>query len=127
MDELNTLSLQEELEQYQKEKEKIRNVIGQIGGKESAKRNRIMNIAFVLMMLILFLMDSMRHMLGISIPLPPLFSIEIGLLLVSVKIIWMINKQSKVEHFQFWILSSIEYRVNDMAKQMRQIEKAVKK
>jgi len=32
-----------------------------------------------------------------------------------------------VEHFQFWILNSIEYRLNDVAKQLRGLEKTVEK
>ncbi|MCK5707181.1 MAG: hypothetical protein KAI43_05960 [Candidatus Aureabacteria bacterium] len=127
MEDQNTVSLQEELLQYQKEKEKIRNVIGRIGGAASAKRDRVINICFIIFIVILFLMDTMRHLLGMDIPLPPLFSVEIGLLLVSVKIIWMIHKQGKIEHFQFWILSSIEYRVNDMTKKMQHIERSLKK
>jgi len=48
-------------------------------------------------------------------------------LLVSIKIIWMMHKSTKVEHFQFWILNSIEFRLNDVAKQVRQLEKTVEK
>ena len=55
-------------------------------------------------------------------PLPPLFSIELGVLLVSVKIIWMIHKQGRVEHFQFWILNSIEFRLNEITKSVRRLE-----
>jgi hypothetical protein len=55
-------------------------------------------------------------------PLPPLFSIELGVLLVSVKIIWMIHKQARVEHFQFWILNSIEFRLNEITKSVRRLE-----
>ena len=47
----------------------------------------------------------------------------IGVLLVSVKIIWMIHKQTKVEHFQFWILNSIEFRLNAISKKLTQMEK----
>jgi len=35
---------------------------------------------------------------------------------------WMIHKQAKVEHFQFWILHSIEFRLNALAKQLRGID-----
>jgi hypothetical protein len=87
----------------------------------------ILNISFIAAVVILFVLDTMRHILEIDIPLPPLFSIEIGLLLVSIKIIWMIRKQMKVEHFQFWILNSIEYRINDVSKKLKQIENLVKK
>ncbi len=41
------------------------------------------------------------------------------------KSIWMMHKSTKVEHFQFWILNSIEFRLNDVAKQLRNLEKTV--
>ena len=49
--------------------------------------------------------------------------VELGILLVSVKIVWMIHKQTKVEHFQFWILNSIEFRLNDLSNRLRSIER----
>ena len=72
------------------------------------------------------ILDALRHVVGIPIPLPPLFSIELGILLVSVKIIWMIHKQTKVEHFQFWILNTIEFRLNEISKKISAIEKHLK-
>jgi len=48
------------------------------------------------------------------------------MLLVSIKIIWMIHKQGKLEHFQFWILNSIEFRLNDVSRRMKDIEKKLK-
>ncbi len=120
--ETNSRVLQEELEQYRKEKEKIRDLVGQIGGVASARRDKIFNIIFISAICVLFFMDTLRHLLGISIPLSPLFSVELGLLLVSIKIIWMIYKQAKVEHFQFWILNSIEFRVNAISKQLYEIK-----
>ena len=119
--------LQEELEQFRKEKERIKNVIGAIGAKTSTKQDMVLNISFIAAVVILFVLDTMRHILEIDVPLPPLFSIEIGLLLVSIKIIWMIRKQMKVEHFQFWILNSIEYRINDVSKRLINIENEIKK
>ena len=123
----NVKELQEELEQFRKEKEKIKSFIGAIGAKTSTKQDMILNISFIAAVIILFVLDTMRHILEIDIPLPPLFSIEIGLLLVSIKIIWMIRKQMKVEHFQFWILNSIEYRLNDVSKRLISIENEIKK
>ena len=124
-DEMKTL--QEELEQFQREKNEIRNIIGSIGGKTLARRDKFLNIFFIIIITAFFLLDFTRHILGINLPLPPLFSIEIGLLLVSIKIIWMIHKQMKVEHFQFWILNSIEYRINDLSKKLEKIENAINK
>ena len=122
MDERDTHSLEDEVEQFRQEKEKIRELVGRIGGVASARRDRIINSAFIGAIVALFVLDAFRHTLNWSIPLSPIFSIELGVLLVSVKIIWMIHKQTRVEHFQFWILNSIEFRLNDMAKRMTQIE-----
>jgi hypothetical protein len=118
----DTESLQEELRQFREEKEKIRELVGQIGGVSSRRRDVALNIGFLVAIAFLFLVDVFRHLLSVDIPLPPLFSIELGVLLVSVKIIWMIHKQARVEHFQFWILNSIEYRLNEIARSVRQLE-----
>ncbi len=127
MEELDPIQLKKELDQFKKEKEKIRHLMGQIGGKNTEKRDRRINQVFIVLILFLFLLDMARHVVHIEIPLPPLFSLQIGILLVSMKIIWMMHKSTKVEHFQFWILNSIEFRLNDVAKQVRQLEKTVEK
>lgn len=114
--------LVEELEHFRQEKEKIRSLVGQIGGKASRKRDMIINIVFVIAIASIFVLDILRHALNIPVPLTALFSIELGVLLVSIKIVWMIYKQGKVEHFQFWILNSIEFRLNDVAKRLHKIE-----
>lgn len=115
-------ALQEELEHFRAEKEKIRLLIGQIGGKTSGARDRALNITFVVAISALFLIDLLRHTFHMSVPVPALFSIELGVLLVSIKIIWMIQKQTKVEHFQFWILNSIEFRLNELSRRLARIE-----
>ncbi|NOU36154.1 MAG: hypothetical protein HOO88_05250 [Kiritimatiellaceae bacterium] len=115
-------ALMEELEQFRKEKERIRLLVGQIGGVESQRRDYLINIGFVIVMVLLFAFDLVRHVFHIQIPLPPMFSLELSVLLVSVKIIWMIHKGAKVEHFQFWVLNSIEFRLNDLSKHIRKID-----
>lgn len=122
MEDRDTSSLEEELEQFRAEKEKIRELVGRIGGVTSNRRDRVLNAVFIVAIAFLVLIDVFRHVLGFSIPLPPLVSLELGVLLVSVKIIWMIHKQSRVEHFQFWILNSIEFRLNEVSRRIRDIE-----
>lgn len=121
-----TQALQEELEQYRKEKERVREIVGRIGGTDSAKKDKIINIVFVVLLVGLFVFDLLRHILHIDINIPAALSLELGILFVSIKIIWMIYKQEKVEHFQFWILNSIEFRINDMNKKIRSIDKKIK-
>ncbi|MDZ8117388.1 hypothetical protein [Pontiella agarivorans] len=128
MEELDPVKLKAELDQFKREKEKIRQLMGQIGGKDAEKQDRWVNRFFIIAIAALAINDFVNHLLHVADPLiPPLFSLEIAVLLVSIKIIWMMHKSTKVEHFQFWILNSIEYRLNDVAKQLRHLEKTVEK
>lgn len=116
--------LEEELQHYRKEKEKVRKIIGQIGGSTSKKYDRRVNIIFLVIVISLFLFDVLRELLHLQLSgYTSNLAIEFALLLVSVKIIWMINKQSKIDHFQFWVLNSIEFQINNIAKRMRELEK----
>ncbi len=123
MTHMDTETLQQELEQFRKEKEKIRQLVGMIGGKNLAQRDRIINIAFIVLISVVFLLDIIRHLAAVPIPLPPLLLVDLGVLLISIKIIWMIHKQSKVEHFQFWILSAMEWRLNEIIKEIKELHK----
>lgn len=118
-------ALLEELEQFRKEKERIRRLVGQIGGKHSQRKDHIVNVVFILAMVALFVLDLLRHLFHVEVPLPQMFSIELAVLLVSIKIIWMIHRGTKVEHFQFWVLNSIEFRLNDVTKKLREIDKKI--
>ena len=119
-------SLREELQSFRTEKEKIRSIIGQIGGANTKQQDRLLNLAFIVLLLALVSVDVSRYFLGEGLDwLPPIVSLEVGLLLISLKIIWMIHKQTKVEHFQFWILNSIEFRLNEIAKKITTLEKAI--
>ncbi len=116
-------SLEEELHSYREERENIRAIIGQIGGANQNKKDRLIEIIFIVLLASLLTHDIGSHFGLFSSILPFQISIEFAVLLVSVKIIWMIHKQAKVEHFQFWILNSIEFRLNEIAKRLNEIEK----
>jgi hypothetical protein len=116
-------ALRAELDDYRREKEQIRQVIGAIGGTGGETWEKVLNFVFVFLLCLIFVLDILRHFGEYKIPyVTSMLSLEIGVLLVSVKIIWMIHKQSKVEHFQFWILNSIEFRLNAMSKKLNDIE-----
>jgi len=117
--ELNAMEeeLLQELESYNKEKDRLKNILGQIGGKPFSRKDNLINIIFLVIILVLFTLEITTHFL------PAFVSLELGILLVSVKIILMIHNQFKVNHFQFWILNSIEFRVNEMARKIRAMEK----
>lgn len=112
-----------ELEQFKKQKEQIRKIMGQIGGIKDAKKDKFVNIIFIILILILFAFDILRFAFEIEVHLPPLVSLELGILLISLKIIYMMHKQTKLEHFQFWILNSLEFRMNDIQQKLNDLDK----
>ncbi len=115
--------LRQELEHYKTEKERIRRIIGQIGGSTSKRQDRLINAAFLVVVVGLFVFDVLREIVGFAVPgLPRFLSMELALLLVSLKIIWMIYRQTKVDHFQFWVLNSIEFQINLMSRRLKGLE-----
>jgi len=113
-----------ELEEFKAEKEKIRKLVGQIGGSKYAERDKRINLVFLIFVGLIFFLDILRHLFHVEITsLPPILSLEVALMLVSIKIVWMIHKQTRVEHFQFHILNSIEFRLNELSRQFRLINK----
>ena len=127
MEDLDPIKLKAELDQFKKEKEKIRKLMGQIGGKDQAKHDKWINVALIMAIVLIATNDVLHHVFDVHVLLSTEFSLGIAILLISIKIIWMMHKATKVEHFQFWILNSIEYRLNDVAKQLRHLEKTVDK
>jgi hypothetical protein len=122
-----TENLRQELEHYRAEKERVRKIIGQIGGSSSKSRDRLINAVFLILVLILFCFDLGREIFHFTVAgIPPLLAMEMAMLLLSLKIIWMIHCQTKVDHFQFWVLNSIEYQINLMSKRIRDIEEDLK-
>ncbi len=115
--------MRQELEHYKSEKDRVRKIIGQIGGQTSKKQDRLINIVFLTLVVSLFALELLREFFDLSfLGLLPVISMELAVLLVSLKIVWMIHKQSKVDHFQFWVLNSIEFQINLISKRIRELE-----
>ena len=112
--------LRKELDEFNREKDRVRTLIGSIGGKAYNRMDAIINIVFMVLIAVLFILELTTKLL------PVFISIELGILLVSIKIVWMIHNHNKFYHFQFWILNSIEFRISDMVKRIRSFEEAVR-
>ena len=117
--EKNKAQLEAEIAEFNKEKEEIKALIGNIGGRRYSHRDNIINFVFLGLILLMFVLEITTHWL------PPFFSLEISVLLVSIKIVWMIHSQHKYNHFIFWILNTIEFRVNDVGKRIQKMEKTL--
>ena len=110
--------LKRELEHFQKEKERIRTIVGQVGGAPKSQV-KLVNALFIIILLVT---------VGISIVADEkwrLIMIELATVTLSIKIIYLIHAQMRIAHFEFWILSSLEWRVNEITKQLRLLRKQV--
>lgn len=112
--------LKADIEQYLKEREQIRQIVGKIGGK-TTRFEKLINETFLLLVLTAFVLPFFFKQITADM------AIEIAILLVSLKLFYFLYQSAKVNHFQFWMLSSIEWRLNDMSKKMNEIEKKIKK
>jgi hypothetical protein len=106
--------LKQALENFEQEKERVRAIIGSIGGVPKF-RTKLTNALFIAVIIVagmvsIFADEKLR-----------LLMIELTTIMLSVKIIYMINVQTRVNHFKFWILSAIEWRINEMMIQIKQL------
>jgi len=111
--------LKEELEHFQQEKERVRAIIGRIGGVPKF-RTRLFNTVFIIVIAVSIVVSLLcGHQWR-------LLMIEFATVALSAKIIYLIHCQMRVNHFKFWILSSIEWRLNELMKLVRQMEQSDK-
>jgi hypothetical protein len=108
--------LKQALENFEQEKERVRAIIGSIGGVPKF-RTKLMNVLFIAVIVVaggisIFSDEKLR-----------LLMIELTTVMLSLKIIYMIHIQTRVNHFKFWILSAIEWRINEMMVQIKQLNR----
>jgi len=108
--------LKRQLEHFQQEKERIRTIVGQIGGVPKL-RTKLINAIFLVIIVASVTIsitggDKLR-----------LLMIELAMVTISLKIIYMMHLQVRLNHFQFWILSSIEWRITEVTSLVKQLEK----
>lgn len=108
--------LRKELENFQREKERVRAIVGKIGCVPKT-RVRLVNTLFILVVVFSVVASVVG---GHKWQLP---MIELAAVTLSVKIIYLIHAQMRIAHFEFWILSSLEWRINEVMKQVRQLRK----
>lgn len=108
--------LKEELEKFKQEKERVRAIVGKIGGVPAAQ-TKIINIVFAVLIAAFLLVSVVG-----GAKLRPLM-LELTIVALSVKIVFLIHLQSKVNHFQLWVMSAIEWRMNEMMRIVKSLAK----
>lgn len=108
--------LRQSLENFEQEKERVRSIIGKIGGVPRF-RTKFINAIFIVAILLAAVISA------IGGDKWRLLMVELTTVLLSVKIIYMIHIQMRVNHFKFWILSAIEWRINEMMAEIKHLKK----
>ena len=113
--------LKQEVNDFRKEKDRLSKIVGQIGGSKSNSNNNLINIFFFGILFALIIFGGVLKKISLEIEITAM------ILLIVLKIAWMVNEAHKVSHFQFWILNSLEFRVNEMNRKVKKMEKTLEK
>jgi hypothetical protein len=102
-----------EIDRFRKEKEQVRNIVGRVGGVP-AFNTAAFNAVFAV---------AIAAMLAVSLVsgegLLRLLMIELAVTLVSLKVMFLMHRQARVSQFQLWILSSIEWRLDQIMREIK--------
>ena len=108
--------LRMELEHFQQEKERIRAIVGKIGGIPKIN-TKVANYIFLTIIVVTLIVSAL---FGSE---TRLLMIEFATVALAIKILYMMHCQSRVNHFQLWMQSSIEWRINEITKMLRKMQK----
>jgi len=108
--------LKQELEHFEQEKERVRAIIGKIGGVPRF-RTKLINVVFIAALVVAGVVSIIGGEKW------RLLMVELTTVMLSVKIIYLIHCMMRVNHFKFWILSAIEWRINELMVQVKQPKK----
>ncbi len=108
--------LRKELEYFQKEKERVRAIVGKIGGVPKTQA-RLINALFVIIIVLSVIVSIVAGEKWRWL------TIEVATVTLSVKIIYLIHSQMRATHFEFWILSSLEWRINEIVRHLRELKR----
>ena len=93
--------LKEDLNDFLKEKEELREVIGKIGGSNNSQA-KIITSLFMGIVLVIFVTGIILKQLS------PMTTLLLLLLIISFKIIWMLQQMQKSMHLQFLVSIKME-------------------
>lgn len=108
--------LREEFQEYQKEKQQISEIIHKAEGRHNSQ-HKIISTIFVVLILTVLIAGFILHRLNL------VHTLQIVTMLAVLKVIWLFYDLQKSMHFEFWLLNSLEFRLNEIDKRQRRFEK----
>ena len=113
----NESDIKIEIEKYFMEKNRIGKVVKCIEKIQGGKVSKILDSVFILSIISLFVLRFIFNVID------NILSLELGLLLISIKIIWLIKIQNKYNHFIFMIMYTIEQHQILLSEKIDQLAK----
>jgi len=113
--ELHERELESEVKAYLHDKERVRKILGRVGGLPGPKQ-RVLNIAFITLLAASFAWALM-------VQEPRELPLDLALLLISLKLMLILHQNARMNHFQFWMLSSLETRLNELLERLVRAER----
>jgi hypothetical protein len=101
-----------EIDQLKKNTDKVSRVLNNILRLKQSNVNRIANILFIILLVFLFIARFVFYWID------NMLSLELGVILISIKIIWLIRIQSEYNHYIFVIMDSINKKQKDILDQI---------
>ena len=108
--------LTSEIEDFKQEKERVRAIVGQIGGVP------MFNKKWFEIMFVVALVACLAFSLLSSSETTKMVFLDLAVAMVSLKLLYMIRNQARVSHFQLWILSSMEWRLSELGKEIKSLK-----
>ncbi len=104
--------LRKEMELFHHEKERVRAIVGKIGGMPNFN-TKILNIAFTVFILACLVVSFVgtQHL--------QFLSMELAIAALSLKLLYLVHHHGKISHFQLWILSSLEWRLDEILREIK--------
>ena len=114
--EIDDPAITEEIEYFIKERQKIRKVLDGIDKTKQGPLSKVMDIGFIVGLVILAMARFAFNWID------NILSLELGLILLSIKIVWLIKVQNTYNHFIFMIMHTLDHHQNEMAEKLERIE-----
>lgn len=116
---LREQELRDEIEEFRREKNRIKEIVGEIGGAQASRQHKAVNMLLIGIIVVVLVVGVALDKLDL------VTTLEVAILVGIFKIIWMIYEFQRVNHFQFWILNSLEFRINEIHKKVKAMEKTM--
>ncbi|MFC1736861.1 hypothetical protein ACFL1X_12150 [Candidatus Hydrogenedentota bacterium] len=110
--------LKSEIKKFQEDKERVRAIVGQIGGMPTFNQKYV-NVLFIAIVVVCLIGSVM------TTGKPHAIMLDMSIAIVSIKLLVLMHQQQRVNHFQLWILTTLEWQNNQIVSEMSEMRRKI--